>query len=131
MPAHGPLTTLVGAMATTVACACVSCVCGVTTAAPTVSVTCPRVPSARVKMTVIVALAIGSPCSVPTQFAVNAAEIAAQVTCSPGFAFTVVGTNITGSVPTAGAGGPAGSAMLLIVIVPEPVLLYVPVAPAP
>src|SRR5262249_34846866 len=35
------------------------------------------------------------------------------------------------SVPTAGAGGPAGSAMLLIVIVPEPVLLYVPVAPAP
>src|SRR5439155_25504750 len=114
------------ATATTTACACVSCVCGVTTAADTVKVTVPRAPLNCVKMTLIVELASGSPCSVPTQFVVNAAEIAEQVTCSPGFAFTVVGTNITGSVPTAGAvdpATPAGSWMLLIVIVPDPVLV--------
>src|SRR5262249_54516203 len=93
-----------------------------------------RAPLNCVKMRLAVAFASGSPCSVPTQFVVNVAEIAEQVICSPGFAFTVVGTNSTGSVPTAGAvvpATPAGSWMLLSVRVPEPVLTYVPVVPPP
>src|SRR5207244_3098298 len=83
--------------------------------------------------------ASGSPVVVPTQFVVNAAPIptppaiAEQVICSPGLALTVVGTNITGIVPAAGGFAvPAKpSWMLLIVIVHEPVLVYVPVVPAP